>query len=178
MNSEDRRQKILRILRNSEEPVPGRTLSEQLDVSRQVIVQDIALLRANGTDVYSTNRGYVVPKSAKYSRVYKVIHSDEELEEELLMIVDLGGTVEDVFIYHRAYDVIRGELNLSSRLDVEKYMVKMRTGQSSPLKNITNGYHYHTISASSEQILDIIQQKLHERGFLAQLTDYEPVSFR
>lgn len=177
MNSKERREKILQILRYSTGPVSGKALSSELDVSRQVIVQDIALLRANGVEILSTNRGYVIPDGMKFSRVYKVKHSDEDLEEELLLIVDLGGTVEDVFIYHRAYDVIRGELNISSRFDVEKYMEKISSGKSTPLKNITHGYHYHTITASDEGILDLIEERLRERGFLAPLTDYEPVKF-
>ncbi len=174
MNGMERRSRILRILQNSDSPVSGGALARELQVSRQVIVQDIALLRANGMDIYSTNRGYVLPKSVRFSRIFKVHHSDEDLEEELTLFVDTGGTVEDVFIYHRAYDVIRGELGIRSRLDVEQYMEKISSGKSTPLKNITEGFHYHTVTAASEEILDVIEQRLQERGFLAELTDFEP----
>ena len=60
MNGEDRREKIINILRSSSTPVAGVALAKELNVSRQVIVQDVALLRANGTAIFSTNRGYVL----------------------------------------------------------------------------------------------------------------------
>lgn len=174
MNGTERRARIIRILQNSERPVSGGAFAAELQVSRQVIVQDIALIRANGIEIISTNRGYVLPDSAACSRIFKVQHSDEDLEEELTLFVDTGGTVEDVFIYHRAYDIIRGELGIRSRLDVEQYMEKISSGKSTPLKNITQGYHYHTVTAASEEILDVIEQRLKDRGFLAELTDFEP----
>lgn len=174
MNGTERRARIVRILQNSDKPVSGGAFAAELKVSRQVIVQDIALIRANGIDIFSTNRGYVLPDAVSCSRIFKVNHSDEDLEEELTLFVDMGGTVEDVFIYHRAYDIIRGELGIRSRLDVEQYMEKISTGKSTPLKNITDGYHYHTITAASEEILDVIEERLEKRGFLAELTDFEP----
>jgi transcriptional regulator of NAD metabolism len=109
--------------------------------------------------------------------VFKVIHSDDEVREELSAIVDLGGIIEDVFVYHRVYGVIRGPLNIRSRLDIEKYLQNIESGKSKLLKNTTSGYHYHTVTAASEEILDLIQEKLQERGFLAKLQDYEPVDF-
>lgn len=174
MNGEERRSRILRILQDSDRPVPGGALAKELQISRQVIVQDVALIRANGISIYSTNRGYILPDSVACSRIFKVNHSDEDLREELTLFVDMGGTVLDVFIYHRAYDIIRGELGIRSRLDVEKHMEKISTGKSTPLKNITDGYHYHTVTAASEEILDMIEERLKERGFLAELTDFEP----
>lgn len=93
------------------------------------------------------------------------------------LIVDCGAVVEDVFVYHRAYGVVRAKLNIKSRIDIERFMEDIRTGKSSLLKNTTAGYHYHTIVAESSEILDLVQEKLKERGFLAQLQDYEPVNF-
>lgn len=179
MNGEERRLNIVNILRTSPSPVPGVALANELNVSRQIIVQDIALLRANRQDIISTNRGYVlkVYSSSFSRRVFKVIHNDSEVEEELNLIVDHGGKVEDVFVYHKIYGVIRGEMNIKSRLDVKKYMKKLLEGKSSLLKNVTSGYHYHTIIAENEEILDCIQQELEQMGFLAKLQDYEPVDF-
>lgn len=177
MNAQERRREIKKILSASEEAVPGRELAARLNVSRQVIVQDIAILRANGEDIYSTNLGYVCPRGSSASRVFKTYHTDEETEEELQLIVDCGGTVKDVFVYHKIYGVISAELNISSRVDIENFMAEIAAGRSGLLMHITSDYHYHTVTAQSEEILDIIQKKLSDRGFLAQLTDYEPVNF-
>lgn len=177
MNGQERRACIHKILTASEFPISGTSLAKQLAVSRQIIVQDIALLRANGTKILSTNQGYILQESDVSSRVLKVIHSDEETEEELSMIVDLGGRVSDVFVYHKAYGILKADLDVRSRLDVHQFMESIRSGKSTPLKNVTSGYHYHTVYAKDEQILDLIQEKLQERGFLAKLQDYEPIDF-
>lgn len=177
MNGKDRREKIISILKSSNAPVAGLTLAKELGVSRQVIVQDIALLRANATAIFSTNRGYVLQEKNVCERVFKVQHTDEEVEEELSIIVDMGGFVKDVFVYHKVYGVLKAEMNIKSRMDIRKYMEDINSGKSSLLKNVTSGYHYHTISADSEEILDMIQEDLSKRGFLAKLQDYEPVNF-
>ena len=161
----------------SKEPISGVALAKELSVSRQVIVQDIALLRANGTEILSTTRGYLLEQENACSRVFKMIHSDEEVEEELDMIVDMGGVVEDVFVYHKVYGVISAKMNIRSRMDVKKYIEELNSGKSSLLKNVTSGYHYHTIRAEKPELLDMIQAELQKRGFLAKLQDYEPVDF-
>ena len=103
MSGKERREQILNILKDSGKPVPGVELARLLQVSRQVIVQDMALLRANGIEILSTNRGYVAVRESSFSRVFKVIHTEEQVEEELNLYVDFGGTVEDVFVYHKVY---------------------------------------------------------------------------
>lgn len=177
MSGQERREKILKILKNSNKPVAGVDLAKMLEVSRQVIVQDMALLRANGIQIVSTNRGYVVHDEKNVSRVFKVVHTDEEVEEELNLFVDHGGKVEDVFVFHKVYGVIKAVMNIKSRRDVKKYMEEISTGKSTNLKNLTSNYHYHTIVAEDEQTLDLIQEELSQRGFLAKLQDYEPVDF-
>nr|WP_027870252.1 transcription repressor NadR [[Eubacterium] cellulosolvens] len=177
MDGEERRKKIVQALHEKKDPISGGKFAEAFGVSRQVVVQDIALLRASGKNIFSTSRGYVLQEKDSATRVFKVIHSDDEVREELSAIVDLGGIIEDVFVYHRVYGVIRGPLNIRSRLDIEKYLQNIASGKSKLLKNTTSGYHYHTVTAASEEILDLIQEKLQERGFLAKLQDYEPVDF-
>jgi len=177
MNGEERRTKIIEILRNSKAPLSGTALAKQLGVSRQVIVQDMALLRANSHTILSTNQGYLLSDAASVSRVFKVIHSDDQVEEELSLIVDCGGRVEDVFVSHKIYDIVKAPMNIRSRLDIRRFMDNLRSGKSSLLKNVTGGYHYHTVTADSEDILDYILESLKERGFLAPLQDYEPVNF-
>lgn len=176
MGSIERREKLISILNNGGTAITGKALAQQLGVSRQVVVQYITLLRAEGHNILSTTNGYVLAEG-KITRVFKVVHTDEETEDELKLIVDYGGAVEDVFVYHKVYGIIKGDLSLHSRKEVEDYMQSLKSGKSSYLKNVTSNYHYHTVSASSEAILDIIQEKLQERGFLAQLQDYEPVDF-
>lgn len=177
MNGGKRREKIIDILSKSNEPISGTSLAKLVGVSRQVVVQDMALLRAANHNIVSTNQGYVLSEPARASRVFKVIHTDDKVEEELSLIVDCGGKVEDVFVYHKIYDVVRGNLNIRSRLDIKRYLEDLAAGKSSLLKNITSGYHYHTVTADNEEILDYIQEELDKKGFLAKLQDYEPVNF-
>ena len=179
MNGTERRTRILEILQETAEPVSGSALAKQLGVSRQIVVQDMALLRS-GTEVeiLSTYQGYLIRKDeSRHSRVYKVRHGSDRTEQELREIVDLGGRVEDVFVYHRVYGVVRGQLKIHSRRDIRDFMQRLEESSSSPLMLITDDFHYHTVTADSEAILDQIQQRLSENGFLAPLREYEPVEF-
>lgn len=177
MSGQERREEIVKIIKSSSKPVAGTELAKRLGVSRQVIVQDMALIRANGLEIMSTNRGYVIQEKKETSRVFKVHHTNEEVEEELNLFVDLGGKVEDVFVYHKVYGVIKAQLNIKSRRDVKAYMEGISSGKSTNLLNLTSNYHYHTITAEDEQTLDLIQDELNGKGFLAKLQDYEPVDF-
>ena len=158
MTGEERRNEIIRTIKDSIKPIAGSKLADKYEVSRQVIVQDIALLRAAGYDILSTNRGYYIRKHMV--RIYKVSHTDEEMEDELNTIVDMGGKVIDVFINHKVYGRIRAELNIDSRRQVEEFL------ESSQLKNITSNYHYHTIEADSEKTFELIEKALKEKNYL------------
>ena len=177
MKGEERRKQLLNILSSSNSPISGGMLSQELNVSRQIIVQDISLLRANGASIFSTNKGYLLQEEKKYSRVFKIYHTENQVEEELSTIVDAGGQIRDVFVYHKVYGVLKAEMGIKSRRDIRSYMEEISTGKSSLLMNVTSGYHYHTIEAESEEILDAIQDELQQKGFLAKLQDYEPVDF-
>lgn len=177
MTGKERRDEIIKILKESDRPLSGTELARALDVSRQVIVQDMALIRANGVEVLSTNKGYVIREIAESSRVYKVIHDEQQVEEELNLYVDMGGKVEDVFVYHKIHGVIRVPLKIRSRVDVRHYMEEISSGKSTQLMKLTSNYHYHTVFAENNEILDMIQEELAKRGFLAKLQDYEPVDF-
>lgn len=178
MSGEERREKMLTLLQNAKESVSGTALAESFAVSRQVVVQDIALLRAGGYDILSTNRGYMVQQKSSSQRIFKVRHTDEQMEEELNLFVDFGGIVEDEFVYHKIYDVVRVKIGLKSRRDVAKYMEQLKSGISKSLSDVTSGYHYHTITAESEQILDQIQEELEHKGFLAEMREYEPADLQ
>lgn len=166
MSGEERRKEILKYLAGSGKPVSGTKLAELFSVSRQVIVQDIALIRAEGTEIFSTNRGYVCQLPVKASRVYYVQHDDSKIQEELNLIVDNGGRIEDVFIQHEIYGELRAELAIDSRKKTEDFIREIKSGKSSPLNTITSGYHFHTVTAESEEILDTIESELKENGFL------------
>lgn len=177
MNGEQRRQQIVAFLSECGRPVSGAQLARRFSVSRQIIVQDVALIRQGGEEVISTNRGYLLQKKNVKTRVFKMRHTDDEVEEELSLIVRCGGRALDVFVYHKVYGVVRAPLDIASGADIARYMEEIRTGKSSPLKNVTSGYHYHTVAADSEETLDRIQEELQQRGFLARLQEHEPVDF-
>ncbi len=173
LSGDRRRQKIISLISGSGKPLSGTELGRLCGVSRQVIVQDIALIRSAGTDIVSTARGYIVSENKKSVRLFKVCHTDDQIEEELDIIVDLGGTVVDVFVNHRTYGKMSGELNIKCRKDVKAFLSQIESGKSSPLLNVTSGYHFHHIAAESEKTLDEIQQALEEKKFLAQVLPYE-----
>lgn len=164
----ERRTGIIEQIKHSSVPVSGNVLAASYDVSRQVIVQDIALLRASGYDILSTNRGYILNTPKTVSRVFKVLHTDDEMEDELCGIVDLGGSVVNVIIHHHVYGWKEADLNINSRRKVTEFMIDIKSGKSSPLKNITSGYHYHKVEADSEETLELIEKMLRDRGYLVE----------
>ncbi|MDE6585414.1 MAG: transcription repressor NadR [Clostridia bacterium] len=169
MKATQRRSEILSLIGNSENPIPASALSERFNVSRQVIVQDIAILRANGYDVTATNRGYVISTKVQASRVMKCRHSFEEIVDEGMLIIGAGGRVENIFVNHRVYGRITARLDLYNRTHVEELYRSLVSCASKPLMSVTDGYHYHTVSADSEQTLDEIENLLREKGFLIEI---------
>ena len=167
MKANDRRKEIAAVLLSSKEPVSGTMLSEKFGVSRQIIVQDISLLKAAGYDILSTHHGYILQSSPLKERVFKLKHTTADTEDELNTIVDLGGTVADVFVWHKVYGKVEAKMNIFSRMHVRQFIEGVRSGKSTELMNITGGYHYHTIKAESEEILDRIEEALDAKGFIA-----------
>ena len=167
MKVTERRKAIVNLLLASKTPILGSELSEQFNVSRQIIVQDITVLKGLGYEILSTHNGYVIHKSPLVERVFKLKHTTEQTEDELTTIVDLGGTVVDVFVWHKVYGRISAALNIFSRLQVKQFLEGVRTGKSTELMNITGGYHYHTVRADSEEVLNKIENYLKEKNYLA-----------
>lgn len=166
MTGEERREYIIQKIKSSEKPISGAKLAEFCEVSRQVIVQDVALIRASGYDIMSTNRGYIIQDQKTYSRTFKVQHTEEQVEDEMCSIVDLGGKIVNVSVNHKVYGRMEAELNVSSRRKVNEFMDDIRKGKSSPLMKITSNYHYHLVEAESEEILDEIEDMLRGKGIL------------
>ena len=167
MKVTERRKAIVNLLSASKTPISGGELSKQFNVSRQIIVQDITVLKGLGYEIFSTHHGYVLQKSPLVERVFKLKHTTEQTEDELNSIVDLGGTVVDVFVWHKVYGRISASLNIFSRLQVKQFLEGVRTGKSTELMNITGGYHYHTVRAESESILDKIGETLKVKDYIA-----------
>ena len=124
------------------------------------------MLKGTGYEILSTNQGYIMQKSPLKERVFKVRHTTAETEDELSCIVDLGGTVVDVFVWHKIYGKIEAELNIFSPLHIKQFMEGVRTGQSTELMHITGGYHYHTVRADNEAMLDRIETALRKRNYI------------
>ena len=167
MKVTERRKAIVNLLSASKTPISGGELSKQFNVSRQIIVQDITVLKGLGYEIFSTHHGYVLQKSPLVERVFKLKHTTEQTEDELNSIVDLGGTVVDVFVWHKVYGRISATLNIFSRLQIKQFLEGVRTGKSTELMNITGGYHYHTVRAESESILDKIGEMLKVKEYIA-----------
>ena len=173
----ERRAAIISELAAATQPVSGSALAKAVGVSRQVVVQDIALLRADGHDIVATSRGYVLQEGKGTpqvpTRLLKVHHGPDDLEDELTTIVDLGGAVLNVMVNHRVYGKIIADLDVRNRRDVERYLEGIRTGKSYPLMTVTSGYHFHRIAAETEEQLDEIEAALRAKGYLAEILPYE-----
>ena len=186
MNGDERRLDMLKTIAAAAVPISGASLAEKYNVSRQVIVHDISLLRAANYEIYATPKGYVLLQSAGelpqhqdnaakistptkecFIRQYKVSHTDEQIEDELNTIVDMGGRVTDVLIKHRVYGTIRADLPICCRRQVQEFMEQLSNGKSKPLKNLSSGnIHYHNVEADSEEVLDLIETALKSKGYL------------
>ena len=169
MKAHERRAEILSLIGNSQNPVAANFLSEKYSVSRQVIVQDIAILRAQGYGVISTNRGYVLGSGLRAERVFKCRHTLQELVDESEIIISRGGRVEDITVNHRVYGKISARLELSTLRHAEELYRSLVSGASKPLMSVTDGYHYHTVSGENEQTLDEIEKALREKGYLIEI---------
>ncbi len=166
MNAENRRKEMALFLSAEAKAIPGAQLAEKFHVSRQIIVQDIALLKAAGYEILSTHNGYVLQKSPHAERVFKTRHTKEQTADELNAIVELGGVVVDEFVWHKVYGKVEAKLNIFSKYLVEQFIDGVRSGKSTELMDITGGYHYHTVRADSEETLDRIAARLDTLGFM------------
>lgn len=167
MKADQRRKEIASYMMSAQNAVPGGKLSEKFGVSRQIIVQDISALKEAGYEILSTHSGYVMQTTPHFERVFKLFHTKDQTEDELNTIIDFGGIVADVFVWHKVYGKMTAPLNISSRLHIAQFLEGVRTGKSSELMNITGGYHYHTVKADSEEVLNRIESALQEKGFIA-----------
>ncbi|NLZ47484.1 MAG: transcription repressor NadR [Clostridiales bacterium] len=169
MNSKERRERILNKLLASKDPKKGQELGEEMGVTRQVIVKDIAILRAEGNNIIATPDGYIIAsaQSNKIKRIIAVSHNELQMEDELRTIVKYGAMVEDVIVEHPLYGEMRGMLMIKTLKDVENFVERFDKGKAQPLSRLTDGVHMHTVVADSQEVIDNLLKELAEKGYLA-----------
>lgn len=171
MDANKRRNNIIDILNKDKEAIKGADIAKKFNVSRQVIVQDIAILRAKGSDIIATPNGYIIlnNESLGIRRTIVSQHQyNKDIEEELNIIVDLGGKILDVIVEHPIYGEIKGQLMISSRMDVSEFIKKVKENNAEPLSTLTDGVHIHTIEVPSEEIFEKIEYQLKIKKYLVQ----------
>lgn len=166
MNSEQRRAYILERLMQADHPVSATALAGDLAVSRQIIVGDVALLRAKGAAVVATARGYVMDRPRGLERKVVCCHTPENMQRELELMVDYGCTVEDVVVEHAVYGQISGRLDVSSRYEVGEFLRRVAESGVKPLSALTGGIHIHTLCCPDEGALAGLLEALRQEGFL------------
>ena len=167
--TKDRKEALIQLLKEAQKPMNGQSLAEHFHVTRQIIVQDIAVLRANGAPILSTNRGYIYKENKVnpfVHKLFKVKHKEKDMEQELLatLITEVGCKI--FFIDHPVYGEIETLLKLSCRRDVEHFLNQVKTCDFRPLSELTDGIHYHLIEAENKQDLLYIEKALDKLGYL------------
>ncbi|GGK21713.1 transcriptional regulator [Caldalkalibacillus thermarum] len=166
---EERRNYLLNLLKTEQKPLTGTYLAEQTGVSRQVIVQDIALLKAKNEPIVATPQGYLYlrsPSSQPTRRVIACQHTFEQTERELMILVEHGVKVIDVIVEHPIYGQIQGSLMLEAKKDVHDFMQKVRNNQAKLLSSLTEGIHLHTVEANDDKRIDEACRALEAEGIL------------
>ena len=170
MNSEQRREKIISVLQTSDKPVSATCFANEFSVTRQIIVADIALLRAGGYPIRAEHKGYVLEKSDAHAMLKRIVvkHGKNDVKDELYAMVDNGGRVIDVIVRHSIYGKIVAELNLSSRYDVDRFVLRISETGAKPLSFLTEGLHIHTIAVNDEASFQRILEALSALGILVE----------
>lgn len=171
MKAKKRRTEILNTLKDSTSPVSASALAQKLSVSRQVIVGDVALLRASGLKISATPRGYIIEDSPAeefpFTGLVATRHTPEETRDELYTMVDYGGYVINVIIEHPIYGQISGPLDIASRHDVDLFIESLNANSDSrALSTLTGGVHFHKLGCRSEENFQLIKNALEEKGYL------------
>ena len=169
LDGNSRREQIIAILKESDSPISATNLARQFNVSRQIVVGDIALIRAQGLDINATPRGYVFPSESRdcITRTIACLHEGEDsMLNELNAIVDMGCKVLDVIVDHPVYGQISGQLQISSRNDVNEFVERVKTEKAHSLSELTDGIHLHTVECPNEEVYVNLVKKLIELGIL------------
>lgn len=166
MTAAQRRSAIYEQLTRADAPISATALAQRFSVTRQVVVGDIALLRAEGHRITATPRGYMIPSETGLLRTIACHHSGEDTQKELFAMVDCGCTVLDVIVEHPVYGQLTAPLALSSRYDVEQFVQRMADSHAQPISALTDGVHLHTLSCPSEDAFSHLKATLQSMGML------------
>ena len=167
MNSIERRDSIINLLLESNEPIKGNVIAKKYSVTRQVIVKDIAILRAKGQNIIATPDGYIINKNEnKVKAIIAVIHNEEEMFDEMSIVIKYGGTIEDVIVEHPLYGEITAILMIKNYNELNKFVQKYQDQRARLLSALTNGVHLHTISAENEDDINLIISELKKYNFI------------
>ena len=166
MTAAQRRSAIYEQLTRADAPISATALAQRFSVTRQVVVGDIALLRAEGHRITATPRGYMIPSETGLLRTIACHHSGEDTQKELFAMVDCGCTVLDVIVEHPVYGQLTAPLALSSRYDVEQFVQRMADSHAQPISTLTDGVHLHTLSCPSEDAFAHLKATLADMGML------------
>ena len=167
MNSIERREDIYKLLLKSEKPLKGIDIAKIYSVTRQVIVRDIAILRAKGNNIMATPDGYIVNRNDnKVKAVIAVSHREDQLIEEMSIVIKYGGIIEDVIVEHPLYGEIRGMLMIKNYNELSKFNKKYNDQGARLLSVLTKGIHIHTIAAECNEDIEAIISELKEHNFI------------
>lgn len=169
MDSTQRRMEILRTLERSEGCVSAAQFAERFGVTRQIIVSDIALLRAEGRRIAASRWGYQL-EAAQSGLIESVVcrHSSEQVLDEFYAVVDNGGSVESVVVEHPIYGEISARLSIRSRYDAREFMRRLETQKAAQLSDLTGGLHVHTLRVPDRAAFERIISQLQALGILAE----------
>lgn len=168
MKGNERRERLVEILKYSDMEISGSELAKQLGVTRQVVVHDIARLRAANNNILSTIKGYYLQKENNdmVRETFYVKHADDQMSDELCIIVDLGGRVCDVQVNHPIYGLICSPLCIHNRADVDAFVNEVQSRETMLLNQLTNGIHAHTVEAKDAVRLSMIKDALRKKNYL------------
>lgn len=168
MIASKRREAIVELLLKEKAPIKGVELASKFNVTRQIIVKDIAILRAKGSNIIATPEGYMFndDNGSRVKSIIAVNHTKDDMIKELEIVVKYGGTIEDVIVEHPIYGEIKGLLMIKNLNDLNRFKTSFDSSETAPLSSLTNGVHLHTISVDNKENMALIKSELKENGFI------------
>ena len=166
MIANNRREAIVELLLKEKAPVKGVELATKFDVTRQIIVKDIAILRAKGNNIIATPDGYMFndDNGSRVRAIIAVNHTKDEMIKEFEIVIKYGGIIEDVIVEHPIYGEIKGLLMIKNLNDLNRFKNTFELSDSAPLSSLTNGVHLHTVSVDTKENMELIKKELKENG--------------
>ncbi|MFJ7933502.1 transcription repressor NadR [Sporosarcina sp. NPDC096371] len=173
IHGDERRQLLIDTLQSSARPMTGKELGEMTNVSRQVIVGDITLLKAKNEPIIATSQGYIYMQAqTAQEKIEKVIvcqHQPEQTEEELNILVDNGVTVKDVKIEHPVYGDLSASIMVSNRHEVQEFIKRIQDADAFYLSKLAEeGIHLHTLLADNVEQINQAEHALRKADILVE----------